>query len=77
MDDEHSHHAYSHLHHLVRMGVVHEGPVLAEREFVDVGLPRPDVGLGQSAHAIHAVGEKDTVPVDRGVFWKLVGDPSA
>jgi hypothetical protein len=56
MDDEAPHHAHCDLHHLVGMRVVHECPAPAQHELVDKGLAGIDVGLGQAADAIHAVG---------------------
>jgi hypothetical protein len=73
MDDEHPHHAHGELHHFVAVRVVHEGAVLPEGELVDVGLAGLDLRLRQPAHAVHAVGQKDAVPVDAGVLPKPVG----
>ena len=48
VDDEHAHHAHAHLGHLVVVRVVHEGPVLPERELVFERLARLDVRLRQA-----------------------------
>ena len=47
-----------HLGHLVVMGVVHVGPMLPDGVFVFERLARLDSALGQSSHAIHALGSK-------------------
>ena len=77
MHDEEAHHAHRHLHHLVRVRVVHEGAGLLQDELVDEGLARRDVRLGQSADAVHAVGQELAVPVHRRVLRQLVGDEDA
>ncbi len=46
-------------------------------EFVDEGLARLDLRLGQAADAVHAVGQQDAVPVHGGVLGQLVGDEDA
>src|SRR3972149_8035945 len=46
--DEKALHPHCHLHHLVRMRVVHLCTVLTERKFIDIGLARFDLALGQS-----------------------------
>src|SRR3954464_11408089 len=40
MHDDHAHHAHRHLHHLVGVRVVHEGPALPHLELVDEGFSR-------------------------------------
>ena len=45
MHDNHAHQAHGHLGHLVMVGVVHEGAVLAEGPLIDKGLARLDRGL--------------------------------
>lgn len=42
MDDKKSHEAKPHLDHLVIMGMVHVGPMLAERELISEGLAARD-----------------------------------
>ena len=39
MDDNHPHQSHAHLRHLIVVGVIHEGSVLAECPFVFVRLP--------------------------------------
>ena len=77
MHDDRAHHAHRHLHHLVRVRVVHESPAFPDREFVDEGLARLDVRLRQSADAIHAVRHQHAVPMDGCVLGQLVGDEDA
>ncbi len=77
MHDEHAHHAHRHLHHLVRMRVVHERPARLDLEFVDEGLARLDVRLIEAAHSVHSVRHDHAVPVHRGVFGQFVGDEDA
>src|SRR5260370_38902193 len=45
VNDEHTHHAHRHLHHFVRVRVVHERAALPELELVDEGLSWLDVRL--------------------------------
>src|SRR6478736_326993 len=45
VDDDHAHHAHGHLHHLIGMGVVHEGTAALEHELVDEGPVHRDVRL--------------------------------
>lgn len=75
--DEEPHHAQGHLRRLVRVGVVHERAVLPHAELVDVGLAGRDVGLEQSADAVHPVRQEDAVPVDGRVFRQPVRDVDA
>jgi hypothetical protein len=77
MHHEEAHHSHRHLDHLVRMGVVHKGAALRERVLIDEGLAWRDVRLRQSADAVHARGQDHSVPVDRGVLGKAVGDEDA
>ena len=63
MHHDHAHHAHGHLHHLVGMGVVHEGAALLQLELVDEGLARRDVRLGEAANAVHAVRHEHAVPM--------------
>ena len=72
-----AHHAHGHLHHLVGVRVIHEGAGLLHLEFVDESLAGLNLRLGQTAHAVHAVGQQDAVPVDGGVLGQLVGDEDA
>ncbi len=72
-----AHHAHRHLCHLVGMRVVHERPRPARDEFVDERLAHTDRRLGQSGHAVHAVGQALAVPVDAGVLRQAVGDEQA
>ena len=75
--DPEAHHAHGHLHHLVRMRVVHEGAWPACDELVDEGLARLDCGLVQSRHTVHAIGQTLSMPVDAGVLGQLVGHKNA
>ena len=77
MDDEQSHHADRHLHHLVGVRVVHVGAVLLQRERVLVGFAWLDVRLGQATDAVHAGRQVDAMPVDRGVLGQPVGHVDA
>ena len=77
MHDEQAHHAHRHLHHLVGMRVVHEGPAVLQLEFVDEGLARRDVRLVQSADAVHAVRHDHAVPMNGGVLGQSIGDEDA
>ena len=70
-------HAQGHLHHFVGVGVVHVGSILAQREFIRIRLTRLDVRLGQAADAVHAVGQKDAVPVNGRMFGQVVGYQNA
>ncbi len=54
MHHQRTHHAHRHLHHLVRVGVVHEGAGLLQLELVGKGLAGRNLRLIQPAHAIHA-----------------------
>ena len=45
VDDDHAHQPHRHLGHLVVVGVVHEGAVLAQRELVAEGLAGLDRAL--------------------------------
>src|SRR5450830_1274743 len=77
MRDPESHHAHRHLHHFIRMRVVHEGAGAPCSEFVDESFTRRDTRLCQTGDAIHAVGQALSVPVYGGVFGQLVGDEDA
>ena len=77
VNDEHSHHAHRHLHHLVGMRVVHERARLHEIELVDESLPDRDVWLRKSPNPIHSGRENHSVPVDGCMLRKLVGDEDA
>ncbi|MNT13146.1 hypothetical protein D3C72_1481050 [compost metagenome] len=59
------------------MRVVHEGAGAARLEFIDKGLARRDVGLVESAHAIHAIGQALAMPVDGGALGQAIGDEDA
>jgi hypothetical protein len=75
--DEEAHHAHGHLHHLVRVRVVHERAGLLQDELVNERLAGRDVRLGQAADPVHAVGQELAVPVHRCVLRQLVGDEDA
>ena len=75
--DDEAHHAHRHLHHLVGVRVIHEVAGLRHRELVDERFPDRDVGLRETAHAIHAVRQQHAVPVDRRVLGQFVGDEDA
>ena len=77
MHDEHAHHAHRHLHHLVGVRVIHEGPAFLKLEFVDESFSGLDVGLGQAADAIHAARHQHAVPVDCRVIGQLAGHEQA
>ena len=77
MHDEHAHHAHRHLHHFVRMRVIHERPAVLQLELVDEGLPRLDVRLGHAADPVHSIRQQHAVPMDRRVLGQLVGDEDA
>ncbi len=64
MRDPEAHHSHRHLHHLVGVRVIHEGAGAARDELVDEGLARRDRFLIQANHAVHAVGQALTVPVN-------------
>src|SRR2546430_8182064 len=51
--------------------------VLAESELILEGLARLDGFLIQARYAIHAVGQKDAVPMNTGWLWQSVGDVNA
>ena len=59
------------------MRVVHVCPVLPELKLVFVGLAGLDSFLAKPRHSIHTGGHKHTMPVNTGVFWKLVRDVNA
>src|SRR6516162_437989 len=63
VNDEHAHHAHRHLHHLVRVGVVHERAALLHFELVDEGLSWLDVRLRHPADPVHSVRQQHAVPV--------------
>ena len=77
MNDEEAEHPKRHLHRFVRMRVIHVCPVLTERELVHIRLARFDVGLIETAHTVHARGQQNPVPVNRGVLGQFVGDEQA
>ena len=77
MHDEHAHHAHRHLHHLVGMGVIHEGAGFDQVELVDIGLARRDRRMAEAADAVHAGRQDQPVPVDRCVFGQPVGHEDA
>jgi len=74
MDDNHAHEPHAHLRHLVDVGVVHERPRIEERELISEGFSGTDIGLAQTAHTVHAGGQDDAMPVDRGGLRQTVGD---
>jgi hypothetical protein len=77
MDDNHAHESHPHLGHLVDVRVVHVGPRIEERELVPEGFSGTDIGLVQTTHAVHAVGQDDAMPVDGGGLGQAVGDIDA
>jgi len=68
---------HRHLHHLVRMGVVHEGAALRELEFVDERLAGLDVRLGEAADAIPCRSAGSCRASGRRMLGQLVGDEDA
>ena len=74
MNDEHSHQAHRHLHHLIGVRVVHEAAAFLKLELIDEGLIWRDVRLRDATDAIHAVWQQHSVPMDRGVLRQFVGD---
>ena len=77
MSDPEAHHPHRHLHHLVRVGVIHECARPLGGELVHIGLADGNLRLIEPAHAVHAVGQSLSVPVDGGVLRELVGDEKA
>ena len=77
VNDEHTHHADSHLRHLVGVRVVHVRAVLPKCEFISEGFTGTDLRLAQTTDAIHSAGKQDAVPVNRGVFLEAVSDQNA
>ena len=77
MHHDEAHHAHRHLHHLIRVRVIHEGAGLLHLELVDEGLAGLDLRLIETTHPVHAVGQEDAVPVDSGVLGQTVGDEDA
>ena len=75
--DPETHHAHGHLGHLVRMRVVHKCAGPPRYKLVNKGLAGIDSFLIQSRHAVHAIGQSLTVPVNTGVFGQFVGDEDA
>ncbi len=77
MNDEKALHAHGDLGRFIGMGVVHECAVLDQREFILEGFSRIDIGLSQTAYPIHAVGEKETMPMNGSGFRQIIGDQYA
>ena len=74
MDDEQPDHSHPHLSHLVMMGVKHLCAVLAQRPFVFHRFARFDIRLRQAADAVHAVRQKESMPMDRCRHRQTIGD---
>ena len=55
--------------------VIPVGAGLAHREAVFEGFARTDAREGNAGHAIHFEGQKQAMPMDRGVFVQRVVDP--
>ncbi len=77
MDDEQAGHAQAHLGHFIVMGVVHVRAGLMEGEFVFEGLAGLDGALREAADSVHAIGQEDAMPVERGGGGKAIGDIDA
>ena len=73
MHHQRAHHAHRHLHHFVGVRVIHEGARLLQLELVGEGLAGRNLRLVETAHAVHAGGQEDAVPVDRRVLGQAVG----
>src|SRR5690606_41929672 len=48
--------------------------MLCERELITIDMAWLDRRLRQAAEPVHAPGQQQAVPMDTGMFWKLVGD---
>ena len=72
MNDKHPHHPKSYLGHLVAVRVVHVCSVLPKLKLVFIGLAGLDIFLAKPRHSIHTRWYKQTVPMNTGVFRKLV-----
>ena len=77
MDDEEPHHPHRHLHHFVRMRVIHVGSGPPEQEFVDKGFSGRDMRLIETTDAVHAVRQALAMPMHCCIFGELVGDVDA
>ena len=77
VDHEHAHHAHCHLHHLIPMGVIHEGAGFGQIELIDKSLARRDAGVAEAADTVHARGQDQPVPMHRRMLGQAVGDIDA
>ena len=73
MNDEKSHHSHCQLQHFIGMRMIHEGAVLPQRKFVNIGFTRTDMRLSEAADAVHSIGQKNAMPVNAGVLGQFVG----
>ena len=55
MHDQAAVHAHDHLHHFIRMRVIHEGARFGHYKFVDESFSGFDLWLIQTTHAVHAI----------------------
>ena len=67
-----THHAHRHLHHFIRMRVIHEGPRALCFEFIHKGFTHRYAWLRQSSHTIHAIGQPLPVPVHAGCLRQAI-----
>ena len=77
MHHDHAHHPHGHLHHLVGMGVVHEGAALLEHELVDEGLAGGMCGCVSPATPSMPFGTSMPCQWTRRVLGQPVGDEDA
>jgi hypothetical protein len=77
MHHQGTHHTHRHLHHFVRVRVIHKSARLLQFELVGVSLAGRDLRLVETTHAVHAGGQKNAMPVYGGVFRQAVGDEYA
>ena len=68
-----AHHAHRHLHHFIRMRVIHEGPRALCFEFIHKGFTHRYAWLRQASHTIHAIGQSLPVPVHTGCLGQAIG----
>ena len=57
-----------------RMGVIPVSAILRHLELIFERFARFDAREADARHAVHMEGDKQSVPMDRGVFGKPVGD---
>ena len=55
------------------MGVEHEAPILPQGPLIFSGLARLNVGLRETAHAVHSIGQINSMPMNRGGNRQPVG----